>query len=226
MKKFGLMIAILAVAAVVAQATPTVTLTATYSGVTWKIYATDTIDNAGLASFLMDIGSGPGMTVLTSVFKAPKPLDNGIGSFAGFSAGFDSAGVVTNGVITGLQGGQVTPYGDVHDAVKDSLVLQGIGNTVGRVWLSSDWDPEGDPNPGTSYTTVNPTLIAQGTFSGSGQMVGLAGSGNVLAGTVGAWVGPGNVNAANFVFATGFVPEPATMALLVVGGFAALRRRR
>jgi len=221
MKRFALTALILAAASVVAQATPTVTLTATYTGTTWKVYATVTDnDCAGLSSFQISFGGGAGPQILTSVVKASKPLDSGLGAFAGFAATFNSAGVVSGGIVTDLQAGQGTAYGDTNNSDKDLLVIQGIGQTNSS-WHTFYWSPD-DP----WHSWVSPTLIGQGTFSGSGLLVPISGAANVLSGTTGNWHGPGNVEVANVVFGAGFfAPEPATIGLLAVGGLALLRRR-
>jgi len=221
MKKFALIALVLTVAAVVAQATPTVTLTATYSGTTWKVYATDSQgDNGGLASFQVSFGGGAGPQVLSSAMKAASHYDAGLGKIAGFGSSFSSPGTVSGGVVTDIINGQATAYGDANDAAKDTLVLKGVGQVAGTRY-DSDYDATDNP---TAFMTWNtPFLIAQGTFSGSGLLNPISAVGNVLASN---WTGPGNAMAANFVFGTGFAPEPATMALLVIGGLSMLRRRR
>jgi hypothetical protein len=225
MKKFALMALVLTVAAVVAQATPTVTLSiTTTTASTWRLYATVTGDCAGLASFDISFGGGAFGQVVSSTMKAVSHFDAGLGKIAGFSSSFSSPGLISGGAVLDVINGQATAYGDLPDAAKDSLVLQGIGQSAGTRF-DSDYDATENPTALVSWTT--PIELARGTSTGGtlGYLFGTA-SGNVLSGQAGSWAGPGHAEGANFVFGAGFVPEPATMALLVIGGLSMLRRRR
>jgi len=218
MKKFALIALVLTVATVAAQATPTVTLTATTTGTVWKVWATVSSDCAGLSSFDISFGGPGGGTIVTSTVKAANFYDSDAGAIIGFGSSFKNNGTVIGGAVADIINGQATAYGDANDTSKDALIIQGCGQQAHAVM-----NVAGDTQLGTIAT---PFLLAQGTISGSLPIQAGTGIGNVLTGVAGQWVGPGNAAGATFIFSTGFTPEPTTMALLAIGGIAALRRRR
>jgi len=225
MKKLALMTLVLAVAAVAAQAVPTVTLTAVFpTNTSWELYAAISGGSAGLSSFDITFGGGAFGQVTTSTLKAPK-LANSNTDFQGFSSTLASKGVIAAGKVTGISSGQgsiwVADPGDPDlEAYKTALVIQGVGISAVQAIDAGDGSNLGN-------VIGAPVLLAQG--KGTNTQLGMlpfAAVGNLLAGTVGTWTGPGNmIDNAAWVFGTGFVPEPATMSLLLVGGIAALRRR-
>jgi hypothetical protein len=215
MKKFALMALVLAVAVSAAHATttdPTYNLTFTTSGSNWYLWAQQasvTLPNAGISSFLIDVIGTGGTQVVTASNRAP------VGDVAVYDPDQDITthnpngfwynkgnGTITAGNAIGLTAGQGTVYSGANDPFKDSLIVQGFGQTAGTIV------------GGAAYTV--PLKLAQGTFSGPGTFTFNA-SGNAL--NTG-WVGPGNVTPVLFI------PEPATVGLLVLGGLAMLRRRR
>jgi len=234
MKKFALIALVLAVAAVAVQAS-TVTLgIKTTTGGIWKLYAVVSSDCNGLASFDVSFGGGSFASVAGSTNKAPKGYDAVIGDQMGFKM-FNANGVIAAGAVANITGGQATAYGDVSNADKDAMVLKNVGISAGSYVY---YDPALEMNV-TACVWTQPVLIAQGRFTGSGGFLVGAAAGNVL--NTG-WTGPGNSGVATFVEQQGgsfpfpasmggagaseFVPEPATLSLLVVGGIAAIRRRR
>ncbi len=230
MKKLALMTLVLAVAAVMAQATPTVTLSAVCpTSTTWQLYATVSSDCGGLASFDITFGGGANQ-VLTATqmgksLTVPFPgqnlsIKNSVGDYVGFASSLRSNGTVAGGAVADISNGQGTLWtadGGATDAYNSTLVIKGIG--VGSSANAMDYD-------GTTIlkSIASPALIAQGTCTSNGLFNAGMAVGNVLNSM--NWTGPGNVSAPTFVFGAGFTPEPATMSLLLVGGFAALRRRR
>ena len=221
---------VLVAAAMVSAAVPTVTLSFTYpTSTTWQLYATTTADNAGLASFDISFGNATNQ-VLTSTqlgksLTVPFPgqnlsIKNSVGDYVGFASSLRSNGTVAGGAVADISNGQGTLWtadGGATDAYNSTLVIKGIG--VGSSANAMDYD-------GTTIlkSIASPALIAQGTCTSNGLFNAGMAVGNVLNSM--NWTGPGNVSAPTFVFGAGFTPEPATMSLLLVGGFAALRRRR
>jgi hypothetical protein len=215
MKNLLLTALVLTVAVTVAQAatTPVYDLSFTTSGSNWYLYvqqdATSAV-NSGLSSFLFDIAGTNNTVFLTNKNKAPQGSTvNGDGDavFTGFwyekNAGAISVDGLGRSVVTGINAGQGTVYTGAHDDFLDTLIVRGFGQTSGTVL------------GGAAFTS--PLLLESGTFSGPGTFVVVNASGNALNTP---YVGPGNVTPIVFL------PEPATMSLLVLGGLAALRRRR
>ncbi len=217
---------VLVAAAMVSAAVPTVTLSFTYpTSTTWQLYATTTADNAGLASFDISFGNATNQ-VLTSTqlgksLTVPFPgqnlsIKNSVGDYVGFASSLRSNGTVAGGAVADISNGQGTLWtadGGATDQYNSTMVIQGIGRGSAN---AMDYD-------GTTVlkTITNPALIAQGTCSAGAQFTSINAVGNVLAGTVGSWAGPGNTLTAVFQI----TPEPASISLLIAGGLALLRRK-
>ncbi len=233
MKKLALVALVLTVSALMAQATPTVTLSMSWTNTTWQLYASVSSDCAGLASFDISFGGGAYGQVLTSTqmgksLNMPFPgqnlsVKNSVGDSVGFASSLRSNGDVSNGAVYDISNGQGTLWtadGGATDAYNTGLVIQGIGITDAKAY---DYDGT------TALKTISaPVLIAQGTGINCdlGFLPRFA-VGNVLGGQVGSWVGPGNVVAPTFVFGAGPLGvEPGSMALLLGGSLTLLKRRR
>jgi hypothetical protein len=217
MKNALIALSVLFVAATIASATPTVTLTATTTGTLWQVWATVSSDCAGLASFDISFGGAGGGTITSSTQKAYRISDPD-SDYIGFNSSFKSNGTVSAGAVADIINGQPTAYGDTPDAGKNAMVISGCGQLAKSVYNQA-----GDTVIGSIAV---PFLVAQGQISGTLPLQAGNAFGNVLTGTSNSWLGgPGNASGANFVFGSGFTPEPASMCLLVAGGLALLRRK-
>jgi hypothetical protein len=189
----------------------------------WEVYAQlSPGDNAGLASFALDVVGTSGISITSSQVRAPGALssvdplvvsgfsyfrsdgDKGIGIFA-------AQPVITTGT---------------------NQVLQGIGLSAG----SADFTSTG----GQSISWGFPVLIAAGTYANNGlggeilARVHPGASFQLLSKVVGDdWVGPGHVfNASDVIpgatvtpLPTPDFPEPQGIALLIGAvGFGVVRR--
>ena len=176
-----------------AQAAPTVTLSISAIGGNWTAYAqTDnSTDNAGLATFAVDVIGSDGATVSASYDIAPIGT-TAKGKEAGFQE-FPSNGIIAGnydvtfppGDGIGITAGQNVTYGSAHSTQLDLEIIQGFAQTAG----SAD-----------GITWMVPTAIADGTYTGVGvltvQSDTTIGHGfqtlNIVSN--GQWVGPGNVS--------------------------------
>jgi hypothetical protein len=213
-------------AAVARAAFVNLSISASYpsgGGGTWEVYATvGGSDNAGLASFQLDVVGDPGITITSSVNRSPLAL---VAISPPKVAGFvDLRSDGTAGI-------------DIHASqqitTQDATVFEGVGITSGSADYSS--------NGGTATSWGSPVLIASGTYSATflgsiAATVHPGGSFLVLEKVDGEhWVGPGNVSSAsvNPAFFT-FPPEPppdmpevnsAVSGLVVLAGRLLQRKR-
>ncbi len=189
---------------------------------TWGVYASVSLgDNEGLAIFDLDVVGSGGLTVDSSVNESPKGTAQ-IDFSQFFPYGFSE--LRSDGTAgLGVSAGQPTIYQGANDPQKDSLVLQGVGQTAGSY---TPVPPLGHAGPAASWGA--PVLLASGTYSGLGTLSASAGAASwgVLA-SGSAWSGPGNVELAQEVIGDQeIIPEPATMLILLGGVLAGLIRRR
>lgn len=193
----------LAGAANASTVTYTITVNTTVSPMTWSVYGLVSSDSAGLGLWGLNVLATGDLQFLTTQNK----------SGSAFSA-VRSSGSLTKypQQVYGVCASQAVLYGNDNDPASDALVTQGLG--IGT-----------------------PMLLAGGTFSGtSGTMtVQVYGGASTLKKVQGGlWMGPGNVEGATIptpTLANGGVitvnaPEPATLALLALGGAAMITRRR
>ena len=178
----------------------------------WQVYADVSLDSEGLASMALDVTADGGLAISGSTNEAPKGFDLG----AMTNWGFDN--LRSDGTLgIGIDVGQKTIYSGVNDPNKDALVLLDVGQMAG-----SRSNAPFAPDPITWAAHV---LLASGTYSGTVGTLYVVGSGNTLD-SVGSWEGPGNVSTATWEGDSVYIPEPATLAVLALGGLAMLMRKR
>ena len=163
----------------------------------WQAYATAT-NCDGISSFIIDVTPVSGdVAVTSSQSMAPWGIDASVPGLFGFANFANGA----NGI--GISAGQPSMYpGGVNNLAKDSLVLLDVGILPGS-HLGASWGA--------------PVLLAQGTYSGDGQLKLDVGDGffNTLNEP---WTGPGHVSIASVVTSDiAVTPEPATLTLLGAG---------
>ena len=178
----------------------------------WQVYGDVSLDCEGLASMGLDVTADGGLAVTGSTNESPRGYDAGASAFYGFD-NFRSNGTLG----MDIDAGQKTIYSGGTDPVKDALVLLDIGQLPG-----SRANTPFVPDPITWAAHV---LLASGTYSGTVGTLYVVGNGNTL-NSGSPWTGPGNVSPATWEGDSVYIPEPATLAVLALGGLAMLRRRR
>src|SRR5206468_1101204 len=138
-------------------------------------------DNAGLATFGIDVIGHSGQAVATSKDRAPRGFNAAQGLASGFStqANNGAAGIE-------ITASQALAYAGANDPDQDALVFQHVGQVAG----SQD-----------TATWTQPVLIANGTYTDNGSGLGFltvdvhpGDQVQVLAPVAGGnWQGPGNV---------------------------------
>ena len=186
-----------------------VTLDITGAGGSWQVYADVSLDSEGLASMGLDVTADGGLAITGSSNETPIS-DSGFDLWGFYSFRADGA----NGI--GIDAGQPTLYSGENDPTKDARVLQGIGQVPGN---------QVDPITQNLISWDAHVLLASGTYSGSEGTLYVSGNGNTLD-SGSPWTGPGHVSTATWEDDSYFVPEPVTLAVLALGGLAALIRRR
>jgi hypothetical protein len=192
---------------------------------TWTVYAAVSgSDNVGLASFSLDVIGQSGVTITSSVNRAPIALTTASPPHLG---GFS---VSRSGGVGGIAISALQPF---TSPSQDEPVFEGVGITGGSADFSS--------NGGTATSWNSPVLIASGAYSAVsiGSITANVHPGaffQVLERVDGEhWVGPGNVLSAsvNPAFFT-FPPEPppdmpevngAVSGLIVLAGRLLQRKR-
>ncbi len=224
MKKIMMAVLVVGLTATVAQAAPMTTLDiVSPSPGNWEVYADVSLDNAGLMMFDLDVTGSGGLTVDSSLNESPSGAVMRLSPTEVLSLGFylqRSGGV--NG--QGIFGAQQTSYGNEYEAVLDALVIRGVGQTSGTF----------TPPAGTveilSPSWSHPVLLASGTYTGTvGTLTAAEGEASWAVLTItGSWEGPGNVEGSDVSGDSIFIPEPATMLVLLGGALVGslIRRRR
>lgn len=148
MKASGIAVLVMLLTGVVStcRANYTLSITSPSEG-NWQAWLSLDGGGAGLATFGIDVYGSDGITVSSSLNKAPWYYDPNLFNVVGFTE-YRSDG--TNGV--GIIADQKIVYGDAQDDAKDALVIQGVGHTAGSAG-------------GISWGC--PVLLAEGTYSGS-----------------------------------------------------------
>jgi hypothetical protein len=197
----------------IAQAS-VVTLDLTADSGQWQVWATVGNGCRGLDSFNLDVTATGGLTVTSSLARAPQS-DNGIADLFGFYK-FRSNGAAGLNV----EAAQDSVYGSSNDPAKDAKVLLDVGVSSGSRL---------DVLSGHTIAWGAPVLLASGTYAGFSGELQADGTLTVLKTlSGGGWTGPGNVEFAtvqgDLVQVT---PEPMTLGLVAAGlGLLAARRAR
>jgi hypothetical protein len=228
------------------QANPaaaTVTLNIAASGGSWTAYADNSSgDNAGLASFDIDVAGSGGLSVTSSFNDAPSG-----GAFIGRSwvpVGFTELASNGNGD-TGSGG--------------NGIAISAGQNTMGSLGVIQTFGQESGSEYGLTWTQTDLGVdIASGTYSGTSGTLTVDVDGDGFIQTLDEvegsnWYGPDNISFANvdpgsvtvgdpgdalrggigldglgnsFNQDVGVVPEPASASLFAVAGFGLMARRR
>ena len=204
------MIAVLGMATVAQAAMVNLSITA--GGGEWEVRASVVGGSEGICDFGVDIVGSGGITVDSSLNVAPEGLDPSAYQWWGLT---DMRSDGTAGV--GIVASQKAIYSGGNDPAQDALVVQGLGQDAGSrdclVNGTISWDAD--------------ILLASGTYTGSVGTLTVTGIGWNLLSTVGSWQGPGNLEAPTAVNSDSiFVPEPATLTLLVLGSAGLVVRYR
>ena len=220
----GAVLGMSAVGAMAQTVTLSITADATSaSSGTWSVYAgiDSGTDNAGLATFAIDVIGSDGVKVTASYDAAPRGTfqNGGMTSQAGFidfpSNGLGGGSYLTTAGAPGIPGNGIAitaaqniAYGDAYQADLDEEVIQGFGKTSG----SKD-----------GLTWSYPAEIAQGTYSGSSGMLSVSPDWSIGQGiqslepvSDGKWVGPGNI-VTDVVISSGGTGNPPPPPPPVIG---------
>ena len=169
----------------------------------FTVKATVSGDNFGLASYKIT------MTGWDALYQFSPKADITDGLFGTQAIGFETLRSANGS--TPMTGAQPTVLGD------PALLTYGIGQTATSLTVPSGWSITGTP---TNNPFQQPVLLLVGTYSGGTPTVAQTGMGGVTRITVFT-----SDDAVDVVEAD-LIPEPATLALLGLGGLLALRRRR
>ncbi|HUB25249.1 MAG TPA: hypothetical protein VL992_07445 [Tepidisphaeraceae bacterium] len=164
------------------EGVPVVTLSIVANSGEWTAYASDSVgDNAGIATFDIDVIGSAGINVAQSFDAAPIGLNGG-----GFSA-FPS---------NGLQG---TESGGIEDPGNGIAIDAGQNLSFGAGAVFQGFGQKAKTEEGVSWNA--PAEIAYGTYSGTVGLLTVSADYSIGAGiqtlngdSAGQWSGPGNIS--------------------------------